>query len=232
MTNEQNEPYYKDHAARGGLKLRAMFSTDAAGRNTLELVCHELRTMDADCAEGFLALASDRINETRKQMRSASPDGKIDCVMVGTKPGHKPDRITLKGDNDLLLEIANKHGDLQMSKEKPATYAPSEAFKAIADKKLLRDVEHYGPDYRVEFAIQLKPKFHAKSLEAMEALINQNGKPYGVGVNATRPYDPARHALYIDGPLQHVAAIAAEFGSKAAVNINALMSHDRSPATV
>lgn len=227
MTHEYTEPHYKDHETRGGLKLRAMFSTDRMGRNTLELVCPALRGMDADMVEGFLEITKDRINETIRDLRAESPDGRIDCRLIDPKPGYKPDRITLKGDNTYLLHIANKHGDLHMAKE-PNYQAPM-AFKTIADNEVVRDAESSDPKRDVRFAIQLKQAYRAKGIEELTSMINASGKAHGVTIDELRPYDPKIGALYITGPLEHTAAIATQFGSRCATNIKTLME-SRSPA--
>ena len=97
MTQEFTAPDYIDHRQRGGLKLRPMFSSKN-GVTMLELVCPELRKLDRETTDGFLDIVRDRMNDTLRDMRRASPDGKIDCHLVAPKPGYKLDRITLKGD--------------------------------------------------------------------------------------------------------------------------------------
>lgn len=220
MTQEFTEPHYKDHDMRGGLKPYAMFSTDAMGRNTLELVYPELRKMDTDTAEGFLEIAKDHIRETMSAMRKASPDTKLDCYLIAPRPGYKLDRITLKGDNARLLEIAHQYGELHMAKE--PNYKATQAFKAISNENFIRDVEYLAPNSNVTFAVQIKPQYRHKSQTDVTDMINTGGKSVGVSVEVTRAYDTGISALYINGPLEHVANIATQFGSRCAPNIKGL----------
>lgn len=117
-----------------------------------------------------------------------------------------------------------------MRKERLPEYKPTLAFQAIADAALLREISGRGPDNRVVFAIKVKPILSGQSLTQVEEAINAAGKANGVIVDGTRPYDTEKRVLYLDGPLQHVADIATQFGSKAGRNIHALLEANRSPA--
>lgn len=238
MTLEHTEPHDKNQAPRGGLQLRAMFSTDPVKAcPKLELVCPELRDMDHDTAEGFLEIAKDRIKETLREMRKASPDGTITCYFIQPKPGYKADRITLVGDSQLLLKIAQRHGDLNMGqpKEKEPTYEPSVAFKTIATKELLGEVYRSSPNRHVVVAIEVKPKYHGLTMNQLEDTIatatkRENGQRLEVYVDGTRPLDPTHHVLYLEGKLKDIDTIAAQFAKCCATNIHHLKEQQASPS--
>lgn len=233
MTDEQTKPHYIDQQVRGGWKLHATFVTDPMGRNTMQLVCPELRGLTPEESGDFLENAVFMI-------KYIMGDQSLDCQLLPTKPGYKRDKIVIVGPNEDLIKIAQGvHAMSEM--EAPAapewTKANTDArrsmllqsFASKATPQLLRTLGVTDPSAYVSMHIQLKDVRTApdpqSSLTAQIDRLDKEGHAVNVHVCTDKPVEPSTGIVKITGPMKDLVRIAMKYGEACGTNYKDLSNH-------